>query len=71
MATEGFEEQTFESVIHLIESGNRIASNNFGIGLFSRMLGGINHEKHEVIESNLDVTNSVTKLRELYKNGEF
>lgn len=71
VAEEGFEERTFESVIHLIESGNRIASNNFGIGLFSRLLGGINHGEHQVIESNLDVTKSVNELRELYKNGEF
>ena len=57
--------------MHLIESGSRIASSNFGISLFSRFLGGINHEKNEVIESNLDVTGSVAQLRELFKKGEF
>jgi presequence protease len=58
-----FDEGAFEGAIHLIESGNRIASNNFGISLFMRLLGGINHDENGVITQGLNVTEAVALLR--------
>jgi Zn-dependent M16 (insulinase) family peptidase len=68
---EGFDEGAFEGVIHLIESTNRIANNNFGINLFMRLLGGINHEQNEVISKSLNITENVQKLREQFQSGYF
>jgi Zn-dependent M16 (insulinase) family peptidase len=68
---EGFDEGAFEGAIHLIESSNRIANNNFGINLFMRLLGGINHEQDHVISKSLDVTDSVKTLRSQFESGYF
>ena len=71
VAEEGFNQKMIEGVLHLIEAGSRIEKSNFGMALFQNILAGLNHNKDEVIEAALDVTNYIGDIRENLKDKDY
>ena len=67
----GFDEETVESALHMIEVQSKVDKENFGLSIFESIVGPINQKMDDLIVSQLEISDNIENIREKLRSKYF